>query len=133
MKVCVVKVASYDNKVLTGSLYNPSFLAEVPFVSTVDLFLRMDSVFDETHTPRTTLKRRSFTDAAVPVSDTEQETVVENPLATFHIRVHFRQNASWQGTIQWVEQNPEASFRSVLELMYLINSALEPGEAPEDE
>ena len=132
MKVCVVKVANYDNKVLTGSLFNPSFPAEVPFVSTVDLLLRMDSFFDETHAPRTTLKRRSFTDDAAPVPDTEQEIAVDDPLATFRIRVHFRQNASWQGTIQWVEQNTEASFRSVLELMYLMNSALTPGETPEE-
>ena len=44
-------------------------------------------------------------------------------VATFAVRVLFRQNASWQGSILWVEGDREESFRSVLELIFLLDSA----------
>ena len=45
-------------------------------------------------------------------------------LATFQLRVLFRQNASWQGSLIWVDQRMDAQFRSVLELVRLMDSAL---------
>jgi len=41
----------------------------------------------------------------------------------FFIRVQYRCNSSWQGTIQWMEGKESCTFRSVLELGNLINSA----------
>ena len=46
------------------------------------------------------------------------------PLATFRVSVLFRQNASWQGTLLWTERAVDAQFRSVLELIRLLDSAL---------
>ena len=131
-RACVVKVTGYDNRVPEGSLYNINLPGEVPFIGFMDLFMRMDGVFDENHAPRTTLKRRSFTDEAPAIPEPEQEAPVEDPLATFRIRVHFRQNASWQGSVQWAEENTEAGFRSALELMYLMDTALAPAESAEE-
>ena len=34
------------------------------------------------------------------------------------------QDASWQGSVTWLEQGQEESFRSVLELILLLDSAL---------
>lgn len=48
----------------------------------------------------------------------------EGKRATFALRVLFRQNASWQGSVTWLEGGQEESFRSVLELLMLMNSAL---------
>jgi hypothetical protein len=31
--------------------------------------------------------------------------------AAFYVRIHFRQNASWQGTIQWLDEKKTVSFR----------------------
>lgn len=45
-------------------------------------------------------------------------------LATFEMRILFRQNASWQGELLWMEKNARQSFRSVLELITLMDSAL---------
>ena len=47
--------------------------------------------------------------------------------ATFVIQVQFRRNATWRGTIQWVDQNKRQSFRSTLEMIRLIDEALEDG------
>ncbi len=44
--------------------------------------------------------------------------------ATFWIRVLYRQHASWQGEVTWVERQKKEYFRSALELLGLIDSAL---------
>lgn len=41
----------------------------------------------------------------------------------FFIRVQYRCNSSWQGTIQWMDGRKTEVFRSVLELGHLINDA----------
>ena len=45
-------------------------------------------------------------------------------LATFAIRIQYRNNASWQGRIKWIEGDAEECFRSVLELFWLLDSAM---------
>lgn len=45
--------------------------------------------------------------------------------STFLIRIHFKQNTNWQGTIQWLESNQTIPFRSVLELVFLLNEAVD--------
>ena len=44
---------------------------------------------------------------------------------TFIIRVQYRQNATWQGTIQWVEQKKTQQFRSVLEMIKLMEEVVD--------
>lgn len=36
-----------------------------------------------------------------------------------------QQNASWQGTVTWVEERQEQRFRSALELIKLIDGAID--------
>jgi hypothetical protein len=42
----------------------------------------------------------------------------------FLIRIQYQQYSSWQGTIQWLELNKTLSFRSVLEMIHLMEEAL---------
>ena len=51
--------------------------------------------------------------------------------ATFLVRVLFRQNASWQGSIQWLDGKASRPFRSLLEMILLINEALETTGGPD--
>ena len=43
---------------------------------------------------------------------------------TFIIEVNDTQNQSWQGSIEWVQGQKKQAFRSVLELLKLMDSAL---------
>ena len=43
---------------------------------------------------------------------------------SFVIEIKDTQNESWQGTIQWVNGKKAENFRSALELIKLIDSAL---------
>ena len=44
---------------------------------------------------------------------------------TFELEILFRQNYSWQGRLRWPEKGKEATFRSVLELITLMELLLE--------
>ncbi|MCL2226798.1 MAG: hypothetical protein FWB97_04120 [Oscillospiraceae bacterium] len=48
---------------------------------------------------------------------------------TFEVSVIFQQNATWQGHILWAEKNLRQSFRSVLEMLRLMDEALAEGAA----
>ena len=54
----------------------------------------------------------------------DAERLSRGTAATFEMRVLFRQHASWQGELLWMEKNTRQSFRSVLELITLMDSAL---------
>ncbi|MPM46878.1 hypothetical protein SDC9_93585 [bioreactor metagenome] len=49
---------------------------------------------------------------------------------TFVIQILNQQNATWQGTITWTDGKKSQPFRSLLELIKLIDSALENGDEP---
>ena len=60
----------------------------------------------------------------VKVMSDEELLSKHGDLGTFIIRVQHRQNSSWQGRITWMDQDKTVYFRSVWELMKLIDSAL---------
>lgn len=44
--------------------------------------------------------------------------------ATFVIRILFRRNATWQGTVRWREKRLQVNFRSFMELLLLMQEAV---------
>lgn len=52
-------------------------------------------------------------------------------LATFVIHVKYRQNSTWQGDIFWTEKQEKRNFRSALEMLKLIDGALDQAEDDE--
>ncbi|MEE0956437.1 MAG: hypothetical protein U0L49_11610 [Eubacterium sp.] len=55
-------------------------------------------------------------------------------LATFVVHVKYRQNASMQGTLVWMEGQKEMNFRSVFEMSKLMDSTMkESREGERDE
>ena len=53
--------------------------------------------------------------------------------SAFVVQVQFRQNATWQGSVTWVEKKEKQQFRSALELLKLIESALDEEEGENHE
>lgn len=45
--------------------------------------------------------------------------------ATFVVDVLYRRASTWQGNLRWLEGEKESAFRSEIELLSLIDSALE--------
>lgn len=57
--------------------------------------------------------------------DKEVMDMVQLKNQTFIIDIKDNQNATWQGSLSWVQGNKKENFRSALELIKLIDSAIE--------
>ena len=44
--------------------------------------------------------------------------------SSFLIKIKYRQNSSWQGTVQWIETGKSQNFKSCLELIRLMDIAV---------
>ena len=124
-----ISVDGYDDKVPVGRLWYAHFAQEKPFRGLMQLLLLTDGAMQEMDYPATYMQPRRFSPAKdTPVREsaaTAGEKSVPGRLATFRIKVMFRQNAGWQGTLAWVEGGQEQAFRSVLEMAMLLDSALD--------
>lgn len=47
-----------------------------------------------------------------------------NSESTFVVKIKYQENSTWQGSVNWVNGNTEKPFRSALELIKLIDSAV---------
>ncbi len=124
-RITVVCIDEYDKKVPCGRIYNNYLEKGVEFAGVIDLLKKIEQLLEEMNCPQSFSERRVFRPSNVPpVSSVVEDDVKEGKIATFSIRLLFRQNASWQGSVIWHEGKSEESFRSVLELLLLIDSAL---------
>jgi hypothetical protein len=127
MKASVVRFFSYEDKNPTGVLVNSYFGREMYFGSALSLLFLLDELQDSLKFPQESMLPRTFT--APEQGDRKPERVSPaddpQPIASFKINIMFRQNASWQGSIVWLDNSMESQFRSVLELLFLIDSVLE--------
>ena len=123
-RMITVCVDSYVNGVLNGRLHNPYRDCWIPFQSLTQFLKTMEETMDEMVFPRAFNETRIFSPSLKPDLACTDDTTPTGKLATFGLRVLFRQNASWQGSISWMEGRQEESFRSVLELILLMDNAL---------
>lgn len=128
-RTTIVCVDSYTNGVLAGRFYNPSLSECETFQSLTQFLVKMNRALDEIKLPQAFDAARAFAPPSKEkLGNSPRPELQEGALATFSVRVIFRQNASWQGSVTWLEEGREQSFRSVLELVLLINSALDGTE-----
>ena len=126
MKTSIIRITGYDKKELRGTLSNPYFGDDVFFDNVIQLLMLVEELLDSLHFPQRAMESRSFRKiegeaSALPATEEQKNA---RALATFKLNVLFRQGASWQGRLVWVDQKSEAQFRSVLELLKLIDNVL---------
>ena len=128
-RTTLVCVDSYHKGVPQGRYYNPYRNAEQTFQSLTQFLQGMEQTLETMDFPRAFTVTRTF--APLPDCTTGPLLSQYQPgnRATFAIRIIFRQNASWQGSVTWLEGKREQSFRSVLELILLMSTALETQQA----
>lgn len=117
---------------ISGRMYHKYQEEAVPFRTLTDLLWEMERLFDAICFPQASTHTRSFKpdktskkEEMEPVSDTNKLLAQPGDLATFVIHVRYRQNATWQGEVVWADTNKRCGFRSALELLKLMDSALE--------
>ena len=99
----------------------------------------MEDLYDDMRFPFPGNNERHFFEKEVIYMEKEMTRALEDDemlemhgdLGTFIIRVQHRQNSSWQGRITWVEEDKTLYFRSVWEMVKLIEEAM--GHNREDE
>lgn len=122
-----------------GELNSPFLMTSVKFYHLTELILLMDQIMESCHIPADDSRYRTFRRKHYFLShelkyrqmtiekfeDYLQESMKDCKENVFQIKVMYRQHYSWQGEIVYEKMNIRKFFRSSLELLYLIYSALE--------
>ena len=123
-RTTIVCVDSYEDGVPVGRFYNPYDPRGETFYGMTRFLARMTDLLDNMDFPRSFTGERSFGHAPVEPGRQPEETIQEGKIATFSLRIFFRQNSTWQGAVSWMEGGRSQNFRSALELIFLMDSAL---------
>lgn len=127
-RTSIVAVDSYSVNEFTARLYNPFYGRIVQVMSFHELLKELDNLMDAIGCPMSGMGKRRFSninsekERAVKIE--EEIAVPKGKIATFAIRTQYRNNASWQGTVKWLEGESDEYFRSMLDLFWLMDSAL---------
>ena len=124
-RTTIICIDSYENRVPSGRIYNMYLDSGIAFRSTMELLKCMDSMLEEMNYPQSFSGRRVFWQSEMNAQpEKAPNSLKTGKKATFSLRILFRQNASWQGSVLWCDEKSEESFRSVLELLMLMDNAL---------
>ena len=124
----VLCIDSYEDDNPTGRIYHPHAPKSIAFRSLTQFLLQMEELLNDMDYPQAFTAARCFGEPKrVLPSAASSAAERRGRLATFQIRILFRQNSSWQGSILWQEKGETHSFRSVLDLIRLLDSALQAG------
>ena len=117
-----------------GKIYNRYSKEPEEFDNVVQMIRNLENFYNRISFPQSSMQLREFTKEEI-ICNQEQEEFREfldedflldrkGIYATFLVAVRFRQNATWQGEIYWMEKKKEEKFKSVLELLILIDNIL---------
>lgn len=119
-----VCVDAYENGVLKGRFYN-TYQEMEHFESLMQFLAKVEHVLEEQQMPQSYTALRKFSEGfSGSEGSVAAPRIRKGSRATFELQVLFRQHSSWQGVVLWRERKLEQSFRSVLELLLLMDSAL---------
>lgn len=134
----MIIIGDYQERIIAGDLEVIHSNETIGFQGLASLLAIMQEKLEHFGFPQASMALRSWdlkgsdersviTDQYSPIPPSP----AANPaLASFMLRVQFRQNASWQGSIAWLEAGSTAAFRSVLELAGLIEQAVQQAATP---
>lgn len=136
MCICVDEYSPHG---ITGRIYHPGNETPLYFNEIGRLLIQTDRILDDQHYPQQSISGRSFSKRMQTQPKAKEKTPMQKKTeitqkggkGTFVVQIQYRQHATWQGKVLWAEKNKSIQFRSALELLKLIDSALD--EAAEEE
>ena len=108
----ILLVQSYRAGAMTGQVMHSRLPCPRPFQSLPQLLLLLEEL----------LERQEGLVHSQALEPPDPEAA--GRIATLRIQVLFREHYSWQGRIVWEEKRKEAVFRSVLELIRILDEIL---------
>ena len=130
LRFSTLRITSYSDQNFEGYVELPTEEACRPFRNLTQLLFQLDRLADELGCPLRSRSPRSFGRGVSPVRSGLENAPPEKPIASFRICIMFRQNMSWQGSCEWLEEKQSANFRSALELIQLMDGALTGMKSP---
>lgn len=120
-----------DNADIRGRVLDRDTVYLGKFNSIMQLPTMMDEYCGKFKYPQKTHELRTFNNENTTVAvDRGEEKMAEEKVlakgekATFLVTIRYRQNATFQGSIKWLEANEERNFRSELEMIKLMDDAV---------
>ena len=129
LKSIIVCVDSYDDLLMQGAVFHGSFSGGKKYTGLMQLIIIIEDILDSTGFPKAVSEKRRFNDNVRPVKPFESigaraDDIKTGKSATLILKILFRHNADWQGSVAWIEGGSEINFRSTLELLSLMDNAL---------
>lgn len=133
LRICI---DNYEDEIPKGRIYHSSKENTYYFTGIMSFMKIIEQIMNDNNFPQLGMQIRQFAytnenkrmvNEQICTDNEEIGNFIRGRLATYRIRIMFRQSATWQGTIRWLEEGTEEHFRSALELMMLIDSTL-PGK-----
>ncbi len=131
LRVCVDAV---NDGSISGYVVGQRLSEKLPFTDISDFIAKIDALLDVQVYPQAfrilrtfTLKERPQVPAAMveaDMMDTEAVESAEGALLTFRLQIFTRQNADWQGRIDWLDGSSGNMFDSTLEFIKLTADRL---------
>ena len=109
------------------------------FRSLLELIRLISDRLDEMGMPVSGVKLRTWPDLHLTLVKKGENKMDEKPAArdtskvgdsAFLVRVMFRQNATWMGEIHWLNGEKKLYFRSMMEMLMLMQEALDKSGTP---
>ncbi|MEA4824423.1 MAG: hypothetical protein VB111_09960 [Clostridiaceae bacterium] len=112
-RLFAVKIDDYTNGEMKGRIDHIRLPGEKRFLSSFHLLSLIQELLDTGNCP-----------GATPIRSLPALYEAKGKTATFQLEILFTQSQSWQGKLSWIEEKREATFRSVLELLMILDEAL---------
>ncbi|MEY8517078.1 hypothetical protein AALC25_09150 [Lachnospiraceae bacterium 29-84] len=138
----VLCVDQKEQEQLNGRIYHAYSKEPEQFDGVEQLLFELERFYDSINFPHPGTNERTFQGDVQHANLKVERSKVMNDeellskhgdFGTFIIRVQHRQNSSWQGKITWMDKDKTLYFRSVWEMIKLIDSALDTVSEPKDD
>jgi hypothetical protein len=130
-------IDSYDHGAVQGRLYSAVHEGALRFTSLMELVRLTNQILDQAGVHATEVPRslqgsaRTPASVRVPSENWRHIRFPKGEVATFRATIQFRQHASWQGRVTWMEGKRRESFRSALELLTMMDEVLHTASTPQ--
>jgi len=130
-KSCFLLIDYYENQNPIGKIYYPYLETCHDFFGVIQLLKLIEEIVvipnNNTENPK-----RHFVEELIQLPSWDKNTYyfdsslkeISGHLATFNINILFTQRNSWQGVIKWIEEGKVLCFRSVYELIQMLDNVL---------
>ena len=139
LHICVDRL---DGNRASGRVVSRRLAAPMSFPDLGSLLLQLELLLERQNFPQAFQRMRSFTDEVPPhpagllpenAMTAEEVAAARGERATFVLRILTRQNATWQGILEWVEGGRRDRFSSDLEFLKLLERDLRQSAGKEEQ